>query len=75
MADGLPLYENGNFFVMAAEFGTGRFKPKSKGFEVYESGVTCARRVSQIGFDGAEGLARAKAECDRRANIHKGEKS
>lgn len=61
-----PLYENGRHFVVAAEFGTGRFKPKSKGFEVYQSGVTCARRVAIIGFEGAEGFERAKAECDKR---------
>ena len=43
------LYENGPFWVCAAEFGSGRFKPKSKGFEVYENGVTHATRRAVIG--------------------------
>lgn len=62
------LYENGPFWVKAAEFGTGRLRPKSKGYEVYKNGVTHAKRVAIIGFAGEKGLARAKAEADKRAS-------
>jgi hypothetical protein len=61
------LYENGPFWVCAAEFGSGRFKPKSKGFEVYENGVTHSTRRAIIGHEGEAGLKRAIAEADRRA--------
>lgn len=39
---------------------------KSYGYEVYRTGVTHSTRVAQIGFTGAEGLARAVRECERR---------
>jgi hypothetical protein len=63
------LYENGPFWVCAAEFGSGRFKPKSKGYEVWESGITHSTRRSIIGFAGDEGLKRAIAEADRLAGL------
>lgn len=59
------LYENDPFWVRAAEFGSGRFKPKSKGFEVYENGVTHSTRRAAIGWEGEKGLTRAIAEADR----------
>lgn len=61
------LHENGNFWVCREQFGTGRFKPKSEGFAVYENGITHAKRVASIGSAGEEGLRRAIAEADRRA--------
>ena len=61
------LYENGPFWVTAAEFGTGRFEPKGKGFEVYENGVTHSTRRAIIGWVGEKGLTRAIAEADRLA--------
>ncbi len=65
------LHENGPFWVCAAEFGSGRFKPKSKGFEVWESGITHSVRRAVIGYEGEEGIARAKAEADKRAEAAK----
>lgn len=62
------LYENSPFWVCAAEFGSGRFRPKSKGYEVYENGVTHATRRAIIGSEGPEWFERAKAEADKRAN-------
>lgn len=61
----LYVYEIGDFFVVAAEFGTGRLKPKSKGFEVYEAGITHGKCVATIGYDGQAGLEKAKATADR----------
>ena len=61
------LYENGDFWVRAEQFGSGRFKPKSSGYAVYRTGVTHSTRVAQIGWEGEIGLAKAKAEADRRA--------
>jgi hypothetical protein len=57
--------------VCAAEFGTGRFKPKSKGFEVWEFGITHSTRRSIIGHEGPAGFAKARAEADRLANATK----
>jgi hypothetical protein len=59
----LPLYENGNFWIRAAEFGSGRLRPKSKGYEVLHSLLTHSVVVCSIGGD----FEHAKAECDRRA--------
>jgi hypothetical protein len=63
-----PLYENGRFWVRRAQFGSGRFKPKSNGYEVYESGITHSVRRAIIGFEGERGLSRAIAEADRLAS-------
>ncbi|WP_339548600.1 hypothetical protein, partial [Pseudomonas sp. RA_35y_Pfl2_P32] len=52
------LYEVGDFYVIRTAKG---------GFEVYRNGVTAAERVAQIGYKGENGLARAKAEADKRA--------
>jgi len=35
-------------------------------FEVYQVGITHSTRCAQIGYAGEEGLARVKAEIDRR---------
>lgn len=64
-----PLYENAPFFVVASEFGTGRFRPKSQGFEVYESGITHARLRATVGYEGDSGFQRAKTEADRLAAL------
>ena len=67
------LYSNGQFWVRAAEFGSGRFKPKSKGYEVWEDGITHATCQAKIGFAGEEGLKRAIAETDERAKASVGQ--
>jgi hypothetical protein len=41
----------------------------SKGFEVYRKTITHSERCARIGFSGADGLARAKAEIERREAI------
>lgn len=61
------LYESGNYYVTAEIFGTGRLRPKSKGYCVYKNVGTHAKRVATIGLDGKEGLERAINEADRRA--------
>ena len=55
------LYQVGAFWVCKAPRGR-------KGFEVYRDHETrgIAERVAVIGYPGAEGLDRAKAEVDRR---------
>lgn len=61
---GVPLYENGRFWVAKAK----------NGFEVYESGITHSVRRAIIGYEGATGMAKARAEADRRASIQAGER-
>ena len=53
------LYENGNFWVCKAK----------RGYEVYETGITHSVRCAIIGYEGPEGLAKARAEADRRAGF------
>jgi len=65
------LYENGNFWVCRKQFGSGRFRPKSEGYEVYENGITHSKRVAIIGYAGEEGLKRAIAEADKRAECQR----
>jgi hypothetical protein len=72
-AQQMPLYENGPYWVCKAQFDSGRFKPKSNGYEVYETGVTHSKRVAHIGWDGQKGLDHAKAEADKRAAEKKGD--
>lgn len=36
------------------------------GYDVYKNGVPHSTRVAQIGYKGEQGLARAKAEIERR---------
>lgn len=55
------LHEAGSFWVCRENYG------KTEGFAVYRNGLNYATRVAQIGYSGAEGLARAKNEADRRA--------
>jgi hypothetical protein len=57
------LFQVGNFWVKKALFGTGRFKPKSQGFEVYECGVTCSTRKAIIGYSGELGFKMAKEKA------------
>jgi len=52
------LYEKGPYWICAAR----RFK----GFEVMKNHTTYSIRVASIGFEGEAGMARAKAEIDRR---------
>jgi hypothetical protein len=59
------LYENGDYYVRSERFGNSQ----SSGFAVYKTGITCARRVSSIGFSGEKGFQFAKKDCDRRAAI------
>lgn len=53
------LYENGNYWVCASAKG---------GYEVYRNGITHSTRCAIIGYKENEGLERAKAECNKRAN-------
>lgn len=55
------VFEQGDYWVRRAVFGTGRFKPQSNGYEVMQVGTTHSKRVASIGYDGQEGLERAKA--------------
>jgi hypothetical protein len=55
------LYANGPFWVCRGKSG--------KGFEVYEDGITHAKRIAVIGYEGNVGFDRAKAEADKRAAI------
>ena len=50
------VHESGPFWVLKVDHG----------FDVYKTGVTHSTKCATIGFKGAEGLARAIAECDRR---------
>lgn len=61
------LYENGDFWVSAAEFGSGRLNPKSNGFIVWQVGVTHSVAKAMIGYSGQDGLERAKIEANKRA--------
>lgn len=56
------LYQAGDFWVCKAP-------NPNHGFEVYRDGVTHATRCAIIGYTGDEGLAKAKAEADRRAKL------
>jgi len=58
------LYTIGDFWVCKAD-------EASKGYEVYETGVTCSRRVAVIGFVGKIGLVKAMKEADHRAQARK----
>ena len=61
------LYENGDYWVAAEKFGTGRLKPKSDGFRVWKSGPTHSTSAFIVGISGQAGLDRAIAETDRLA--------
>jgi hypothetical protein len=60
------LYEIGNYWVRAEQFGSGRFKPKSNGYGVYENGITHSVMKDRVCHDGPEGLKRAIAAADKR---------
>ena len=53
-------YEKGPFWVLNL---------KSKGFEVYKTGISYSTRCAIIGYTGDKGLARAIAEIERRLVI------
>lgn len=61
------LYENGDFWVSDATFGTGNFKPKTEGFQVWECTITHSKLRGSFGFAGEKGLAMAKAYADKLA--------
>lgn len=50
------LYEKEGFWVKRAK----------NGLEVYQNGLTHSTRVARIGYEGDEGLERAKNEIERR---------
>lgn len=58
------LYEAGNYWVSKAKFAN-----LPKGYVVWETGLTHSRLVARVGFEGHEGLERAKTEANKRANI------
>jgi hypothetical protein len=53
------LHESGAYWVTHAPYG----------YEVYKTGHTHSTRCAQIRYTGAQGLARAIAECERRASL------
>lgn len=61
------LYEVGNYWVSKYQVGTGRFKPKTDGFIVWQNGVTCATAKGFIGYSGEIGLTKAKELADKLA--------
>jgi hypothetical protein len=50
------LFENGDYWI----------KKANHGFEVYRQGITHSTRVAIIGYEGAEGLEKAKNEIEKR---------
>lgn len=48
------------FWVAKTQFGTGRFKPRSEGFEVLKEGATHSTIITRIGFSGEKGFHMAK---------------
>jgi len=50
------VYEKADYWVTRVRYG----------YDVYKNGVTHSTRVAQIGYKGEQGLARAKAEIERR---------
>ena len=58
------LYEVGEYWVSRAKFAN-----ISKGYVVWKNNLTHSKLVARIGFEGNEGLNRAKAEASKRANI------
>ena len=41
----------------------------SKGFEIYKIGATASTRCAQIGYEGDIGMAKVRAEVDRRQAV------
>jgi hypothetical protein len=61
------VFEKGDYWIKRATFGRPTcLAPARKGFEVYRVEGTHSVRVASIGFEGDEGLRRAKAEIERR---------
>lgn len=60
------VYENGMYWVQTAEFGTGRLRPKSKGYEVMRLVASHGEVAGSYG-DGPQYLAMAIARCDELA--------
>lgn len=61
------LYQNGPFWICRALFSTGRFKPKSEGYQVFEAGITHSKLRATIGYSGQPGFIRAKEYADKLA--------
>lgn len=55
------LYERGDYWVVRAD------SHRTSGYEVYRNEGSHSVRCAVIGYIGDLGLARAIAECDRRA--------
>ena len=58
------LHEAGPYWVSAATFGSGRFKPKSSGFRVWRQGLTHSTLAATIGHPGDRGFAMAVDTAD-----------
>ncbi len=56
MKDSGILYESGDYWITAAAYG----------FDVYKVCGTHSQRCARIGFTGAAGMQRARAEIERR---------
>lgn len=52
------VYEKGDYWVWKSE--------AHKGYDVLRTGITHSVRVGIIGYEGLEGIERAKKEIDRR---------
>lgn len=52
--------------VIVYQAGPFSVRPARVGYEVYRDSATHAVRVAVIGYAGAPGIARARAEADRR---------
>lgn len=51
------IYSKGKYWVI---------KDVNECYEIYEDGITHAKRVAQIGYNGGVGLVKAHAEIQRR---------
>lgn len=54
------IYEDGPYWVKRAVFN------RSEGYEVYKVRGVASYRIAVIGYPGADGLTRCKAEIARR---------
>jgi hypothetical protein len=62
------IYQNGNFWVCRATFGTGRIRAKTNGFKIFQNSITHAVFRADIGYSGEDGLNCAIELCDKFAS-------
>jgi len=61
------IYSNGKFSVREEQYGSGRFKPKSEGYSVYQDETVAATRVASYSPKNPLTLHKAIEDADRRA--------